>query len=71
MRLERASLIVAASCPAAAPPAQHVHLVTDIHAGPSTSYPAVFEVLGSEIFFQADDGIRGTEPWTLRPSRAD
>ncbi len=39
--------------------------VADINAGPRSSYPGPFGVLGRVLLFSADDGIRGRELWRL------
>ena len=36
-------------------------LVKDINPGPETSFPSRFEVVGSSVFFFADDGANGIE----------
>ncbi|MCP3165125.1 ELWxxDGT repeat protein [Myxococcus qinghaiensis] len=38
-------------------------LVEDLRPGPEGSYPEHFAVLGTQLFFAADDGIHGVEPW--------
>ena len=39
--------------------------VADINAGPRSSYPGPFGVLGPVLLFSADDGIHGIELWRL------
>jgi trimeric autotransporter adhesin len=39
--------------------------VADINAGPGSSYPGPFGVLGPDLLFSADDGIHGRELWRL------
>ena len=40
-------------------------LVADIDPGVGQSNPAFLTVLDGRLYFQADDGVRGTEPWVL------
>ena len=40
-----------------------VQLVKDINYGSADSSPSLFESMGGELFFTADDGISGTELW--------
>ena len=44
-------------------PAGGVQLVKDINYGSSDSSPSMFESMGGELFFSADDGISGMELW--------
>jgi ELWxxDGT repeat protein len=44
-------------------PATGLQLLADIHPGSESSAPAHLESLGDRVFFQADDGIHGAEPW--------
>lgn len=40
-----------------------VRLVKDINSGSADSSPSLFESMGGELFFTADDGISGMELW--------
>tara|TARA_S200000501_G_C20856782_1_gene758043 strand:+ start:1036 stop:3198 length:2163 start_codon:yes stop_codon:yes gene_type:complete len=40
-----------------------VQLVKDINSGSADSSPSLFESMGGELFFTADDGISGMELW--------
>ena len=44
-------------------PAGGVQLVKDINYGSGDSSPSMFEGMGGELFFSADDGISGMELW--------
>jgi len=44
-------------------PAGGVQLVKDISYGSADSSPSLFESMGGELFFTADDGISGMELW--------
>lgn len=44
-------------------PAGGVQLVKDINFGSADSSPSLFEEMGGELFFTADDGISGMELW--------
>ncbi len=44
-------------------PAAGVQLVKDINFGSADSSPSLFEEMGGELFFTADDGISGMELW--------
>ncbi|QSQ24018.1 hypothetical protein JY651_03295 [Pyxidicoccus parkwayensis] len=39
--------------------------MADINEGPGTSYPYGFTRVGDQVFFTADDGVHGREPWAL------
>ncbi|MBI2687559.1 MAG: hypothetical protein HYX27_14710 [Acidobacteria bacterium] len=45
--------------------AQSTFLMQDIAGGPGSSSPAKFAQHGKDIFFVADDGIRGRELWVM------
>ncbi len=44
-------------------PAGGVQLVKDINSGSADSSPSMFESMGGQLFFSADDGISGMELW--------
>ncbi|MCC6186502.1 MAG: hypothetical protein IT256_05050 [Chitinophagaceae bacterium] len=39
------------------------HILKDIYPGKTSSTPYSLAVIGSRIYFQADDGVNGIEPW--------
>ena len=39
--------------------------VVDINLGAGDSYPAFLTVFGNELYFQANDGVRGAELWKM------
>jgi ELWxxDGT repeat protein len=39
------------------------HILKDIYPGKANSTPYSLAVIGSRIYFQADDGVNGIEPW--------
>jgi ELWxxDGT repeat protein len=45
-------------------------LVADIRPGPESSSPALKGASGARVFFTADDGVHGVEPWALGDSTA-
>ncbi len=40
-------------------------LVADVAAGPRSSFPREITRIGNRVFFSADDGVVGREPWVL------
>ena len=40
-------------------------MVEDIAPGPASSHPGGLAAIGNRLFFSADDGIHGREPWVL------
>jgi ELWxxDGT repeat protein len=47
------------------------HLLHDIAPGAASSNPERFITIGSNVFFRADDGIHGREPWKVNNSQFD
>lgn len=44
-------------------------LLQDIRPGPASSELCNFMAWGDDIFFSADDGVHGPEPWLLSAKR--
>ena len=42
-------------------------MVADIHPGSDGSYADYFAFVNGDLFFAADDGFNGNEPWILSP----
>ncbi|HEY3355193.1 MAG TPA: hypothetical protein VGQ83_18215 [Polyangia bacterium] len=42
-------------------------MVADLNPGAASSSPALLTRVAGTIFFVADDGAHGREPWGLRP----
>jgi hypothetical protein len=38
-----------------------------VRNGPSGSDPLELILIGNQVFFTADDGVYGREPWVVRP----
>jgi ELWxxDGT repeat protein len=45
-------------------------LIKDINPGPNSSNPLILGSSGNDLYFSADDGVHGTELWTVQPPTA-
>ncbi|MCA8953020.1 MAG: hypothetical protein KDE27_26145 [Planctomycetes bacterium] len=45
--------------------ASGTRLLADIHPGPNSSNPELLGIADDAVYFLADDGVHGIEPWTM------
>jgi hypothetical protein len=47
-----------------------LRVFADLNPGSEASYPGSFTVFNNALYFNADDGVHGTELWKLEPDVA-